>query len=92
MSMMSGYFAGLYMNGEKTNAKLLLKTINKKRRISFLNRALYERLNDENMHYLAQKFSHSNIPLSILIEAYKWNFKTFFKWLYFKNRYEIRPT
>ena len=31
MSMMSGYFAGLYMNGEKTNAKLLLKTINKKR-------------------------------------------------------------
>ena len=92
MSMMSGYFAGLYMNEEKTNAKLLLKTINKKRRISFLNRVLYERLNDENMYYLAQKFSHSNIPLSILMEAYKWNFKTFFKWLYFKNRYEIRPT
>ena len=92
MSMMSGLFAGSYINGEKADAKLLLKRINKKRRISFLNRVLFERLNDDSMYYLAQKFSHSNIPLSILVEAYNWNFKKTFKWLYFKNRYEVRPT
>ena len=92
ISMMSGLFAGLYMSGEKSNAKLLLSNINKKRRISFINRVLYERLNNQNMYYLAQKFSNSKNPLSILEEAYKWNYKTALMWLYFRNRYEVRPT
>jgi len=92
MSMISGLVAGMYLDGEKSNAKALLKKINKKRRISFLNRILYERLSDENMYYLAQKFSFSDNPLFILKEAYKWDFKAMVRWFNIKKRYEIRPT
>ena len=55
MSMVSGLLAGKYLNGEKSKARSLLKKINKKRRISFLNRILYERLSDENMYYFYSK-------------------------------------
>ena len=92
MSMVSGLVAGMYLNRDKSDAKLLLKKINKKRRVSFLNRILYERLNDEKMYYLAKKFSFSNDPLSILKQAYIWDYKALARWLKIKNRYEIRPT
>ena len=92
MSMISGLAAGMYINRERSEAKMLLKKINKKRRISFLNRILYERLNDENMYYFAKKFSISNNPLSILEQAYVWDYKALVRWLKIKNRYEVRPT
>ena len=92
MSMASGLVASMYINRERSDAKLLLKKINKKRRISFLNRILYERLNDENMYFFAKKFSISNNPLSILEQAYVWDYKALVRWLKIKNRYEIRPT
>ena len=92
MSMVSGLLAGKYLNGEKSKARSLLKKINKKRRISFLNRILYERLSDENMYYFAQKFSFSENPLSILKQAYKWDFKTLARWINIKKKYEIRSS
>ena len=91
MSMISGLVAGLHMCGEISNAKLLLMNINKKKRISFLNRIIYEKLSDDQMYFLAQKFSFSNNPLSILEQAYKWNFRAALIWINSKRKYEIRP-
>ena len=90
--MVSGLLDGKYLNGEKSKARSLLKKINKKRRISFLNRILYERLSDENMYYFAQKFSFSENPLSILKRAYKGDFKTLARWINIKKKYEIHSS
>ena len=65
--------------------------INKKKRISFLNRIIYEKLSDDQMYFLAQKFSFSNNPLSILEQAYKWNFRAALILINSKRKYEIRP-
>ena len=44
-------------------------------KLSFINRKLYERLNDKQMFKVALKFSDASEPLSILENAYKWNVK-----------------
>ena len=92
MSMMSGMVAALKIKGEKSNAKSLYQCINKKRRLSFVNRILYERLNDSQMYFFAKKFSISNEPLLILKNSYKWSLKTIFRWINYKKRYEVRHT
>ena len=66
--------------------------LNKKRKISFINRILYERLNDRQMHVFAKKFSTSDDPLKLLSSAYQWKFKTLLRWINFKNKYEVRTT
>ena len=92
MSMMSGMVAALKIKGEKSNAKSLYRCINKKRRLSFVNRILYERLNDSQMYFFAKKFSISNEPLLILKNSYKWSLKTIFRWINYNKRYEVRHT
>ena len=92
MSMMSGMVAALKIKGEKSNAKSLYQCINKKRRLSFVNRILYERLNDSQMYFFAKKFSISNEPLLILKNSYKLSIKTIFRWINYKKRYEVRHT
>ncbi|MBT3479019.1 MAG: NAD(P)-binding protein [Candidatus Marinimicrobia bacterium] len=92
MSMMSGRAAALSILGKKKEAKILLKELNRKRRLSFVNRILYERLNDRQMAEFAKKFSESSDPLSILSGAYAWNFKNILRWINIGHRYEIHPT
>ena len=92
MSIMSGRAAALSVIGEKKEARKILIQLNQKRRLSFINRILYERLNDYQMAVLAKKLYESSNPLSILSGAYDWNFKNMLRWINMRYRYEIRPT
>ena len=92
MSMISGLSAALSLAGKESAALELIKDINKKRRLSFVNRLLYERLNDRQIALLAKKLANIEDPLSILSEAYKWNIKNFMRWKNLDKRYEIRTT
>lgn len=92
MSMMSGKATALFILGKKIEAKTIIQELNRKRRLSFLNRVMYERLNDDQMARLAKKLSESPEPLSILSSAYAWNFKNILRWISMKQQYEARPT
>ena len=92
ISMISGLAAGMYLAGKKSHSKGLFLDLNKKRKISFINRILYERLNDKQMYDFAKKFSTSDDPLKLLSSAYQWKFKTLLRWINFKNKYEVRTT
>ena len=92
MSMMSGLASALSILGKKEEASLLMKNLNKKRRLSFLNRILYERLNDSNLSSFAMKLSKVDNPLSILSNAYKWNFKNLNRWIELKSQDEVHFT
>lgn len=92
MSMMSGQVAALSILGKKREARTLLKELNRKRRLSFMNRILYERLNDLQMADFAKKFSKTIDPLSMLTGAYAWNFKNILRWIKIGNRHEVHST
>ena len=76
----------------KNLAKKIFSILNRKRRLSFVNRFLYEKLNDEQMARIVMKLSKSNDPLSVLSKIYGWNTKNILRWLTLKHKYEIRPT
>ena len=92
MSMISGLSAALSLVGKENDALKLIKDVNKKRRLSFVNRLLYERLNDRQIASIAKKLANIEDPLSILSEAYKWNIKNFMRWKNLDKRYEVRTT
>ena len=90
--MISGLSAALSLAGKEKDAQKIIKDLNKKRRLSFVNRLLYERLNDRQIALLAKKLVNIEEPLSILSEAYKWNIKNFMRWKNLDKRYEVRTT
>jgi flavin-dependent dehydrogenase len=92
MSMLSGLSAALLLVGKEGQALPIIKDINKKRKLSFVNRLLYERLNDRQIASLAKKLAKVEDPLSILSEAYKWNIKNFMRWKNIGKSYEIHIT
>ncbi|MBL7010747.1 MAG: hypothetical protein ISR82_05950, partial [Candidatus Marinimicrobia bacterium] len=92
MSMMSGRAAALSILGNKKESEMILKELNRKRRLSFVNRIIYEQLSDKRMAGLAKKLSEKSNPLSILADAYTWNFKNILRWINMRYRYEVRPT
>ena len=92
MSMISGLSAALLLVGKQKEALDLIKDINKKRRLSFVNRLFYERLNNYQLASFAKKLANVEDPLSILSDAYKWNIKNFMRWKNINKTYEIRPT
>ncbi|MDP7330025.1 MAG: NAD(P)-binding protein [Candidatus Marinimicrobia bacterium] len=92
MSMMSGQAAGLSIMGKKRESKKIIKALNQKRRLSFLNRIIYEQLSDERMVGFVKKLSEKTNPLSILGDAYSWNFKNILRWINLGQQYEVRPT
>ena len=92
MSMLSGMAAATHILNRKKEAKKIFSILNHKRRLSFINRFLYEKLNDEQMEKIVLKLSKSNEPLSILSKIYGWNTKNILRWLTLKNNYEVRPT
>ena len=92
MSMISGLSAALSLVGKENDALKLIKDVNKKRRLSFVNRLLYERLNDRQIASITKKLANIEDPLSILSEAYKWNIKNFMRWKNLDKRYEVRTT
>ena len=71
---------------------IIIKELNQKRRLSFVNRIMYEQLSDKRMAGLAIKLSEKSNPLSILADAYAWNFKNILRWINLRYRYEVRPT
>jgi len=89
---MSGHAAALSIIGRKKEAKALINELNQKMRLSFVNRILYERLNDDQMASFAKKLSKSIDPISLLSSAYMWNLKNILRWITIKQRYEIRRT
>tara|TARA_S200000501_G_scaffold164934_1_gene155383 strand:+ start:4820 stop:5866 length:1047 start_codon:yes stop_codon:yes gene_type:complete len=88
-SMLSGVAASKMISGFKVSASSDLKLLRKKMRLSFLNRKLYERLNDEQMFKIAMRFSNALEPLSILENAYKWNLRDLVSLKKIKQKYEI---
>ena len=92
MSMLSGMGAALHILNRKKEAKKIFSILNHKRRLSFINRFLYEKLNDEQKAKIVLKLSKSNDPLSILSKIYGWNTKNILRWLNLKYTYEVRPT
>lgn len=91
LAMASGLAAAKRLAGENDDAKRILRTLNRKCKISFVNRILYERLTDQQMSKIVKSFSNSNQPLAILTRAYKWNYKNILRWSKLKDLYEIRP-
>jgi len=91
MAMHSGLAAAHQLNDDIYSARRILRNLNRKRNVSFINRILYERLSDKQLVKIAVKLSHVSEPLDILSQAYKWNFKNILRWFRFKERYEVRP-
>ena len=90
MAMRSGLAAAYHIKGEKYQAKRILRNLHWKRHISFINRMLYERLNDEQMAKSAALFARVDEPLDLLSRAYQWNFKNMLRWMRLQDQYEIR--
>jgi len=91
LAMSSGLVAAKQLAGKTDEAKRILRLLNRKCKISFVNRILYERLTDRQLRKIAESFSNSNQPLNLLADAYKWNFKNILRWNKLKDQYEIRP-
>ena len=49
--------------------------LRKKLRLSYLNRVLYERLNDSMKYRLALALSESDNPVEKLRQTYEWNWR-----------------
>jgi len=92
MSMMSGRAAALSLTGREEEARMIIKELNQKRRLSFVNRILYERLTDDQLAGVAEKLSNTSNPLSVLSGAYAWNFRNILRWINIGHRYEVHPT
>ena len=92
ISMLSGLAAAMFIEDKGPAAKKLFRDLNKKRKISFINRILYERLSDNQMHSFAKRFSESDNSIELLSSAYEWNIKNLIRWSTFKSRYEIRTS
>ena len=88
-SMLSGVAASKMISGSKVAAHSDFKLLRKKMKLSFINRKLYERLNDKQMFKIAMRFSNALEPLSILENAYKWNLKDLVSLKKIKQKYEI---
>ena len=88
-SFLSGLAAAKAISGDKNCAKKTIKELKKKMRLSFINRMLYERLNDRQMLFIAKKIALSKDPIEYLSNAYKWNIKTLFNWIKLNKKNEI---
>ena len=75
IGMMSGWMAASHLAGERNQARDLNRMLRKKLRLSYLNRVLYERLNDSMKYRLALALSESDNPVEKLRQAYEWNWK-----------------
>ena len=78
VGMMSGWMAASHLAGNHEHASELHKMLRKKLRLSYLNRVLYERLNDRMQYSLALALAKSDNPVAHLRSAYEWNWKRMF--------------
>ncbi len=92
MAMRSGLAAAYQLTGEVKSAKNIMRDLNRKRKISFINRIIFEQLNNNQMEKIADLFVISDEPLELLKHAYKWNLKKILRWIRFRKRFEVRPT
>ncbi|MFQ6677256.1 MAG: NAD(P)/FAD-dependent oxidoreductase [Fidelibacterota bacterium] len=91
MAMTSGLAIAKHLSGESDEAKRLLKLLNRKCKISFVNRIIYERITDHQKLKIAKSMAVSDRPLNILSRSYQWNFNKMKRWITMKAQYEIRP-
>jgi predicted N-acyltransferase len=78
VGMMSGWMAASYLAGNNQHAFELNTMLRKKLRLSYINRVLYERLNDRMQHSLTLALAKSDNPVAHLQSAYEWNWKRIF--------------
>lgn len=90
MAMYSGLSAAYRLSGKNYQSKIINRELNHKRRISFANRALFEKLSIDNINYWVNKFEKSKNPVNILRSAYNWNWKKIIKSIKLANQYAIR--
>lgn len=91
MAMRSGLAAAYQITGEIKLTKTIMRDLNWKRNLSFINRFIYEKLNTNQLAMMADSFAAADEPLELLTQAYKWNFKKILRWIRFRERYEVRP-
>ena len=75
MAMYSGLAAAYKLCGEFSLAHRIHSELNLKRKISFANRILYEKLSPASVHYWVERFHSNKAPLNILRRAYDWNWR-----------------
>jgi len=90
MAMYSGLYAAYKLSGKNYQANILNHELNVKRRISYINRLLFENLSNDKFKYWVNIFEKSNKPLNILRTAYDWNWKKIIKSIKLTNNYAIR--
>ena len=90
MAMYSGLAAVHKLCGEYSLARILLRELNLKRKISFANRALYEQLSPASVHYWVERFHASKAPLNILRRAYDWNWRKLVQSNNIRDHYAVR--
>jgi len=92
MAMNSGLAAAHIFNNDRALAKQIIRELERKRKLSYVNRFLYERLNDRQMAAVAKRFSKSDSPLEILSRAYEWNFHNILRWMKHRGNLEVRTS
>ncbi len=90
MAMASGQAVAYKIMGLNLKANRLMKEINRKRKLSYMNRILYERLTDKQKLGLTKRFSQATNPLKILSQIYQWNIRKYLRLQQLKREYEIR--
>ena len=90
MAMYSGLSAACKLSGKGYQSKMINRELNNKRRISFANRLLFEKLSIDKINYWVNKFEKNNNPLNILRSAYNWNWKKIINSIKLTKQYAIR--
>jgi flavin-dependent dehydrogenase len=75
VGMMSGWMAASYLAGNNQYAFELNKMLREKLRFSYINRVIYERLNDSMKYALTLTLAKSDNPIQHLRSSYEWNWK-----------------
>lgn len=90
MAMNSGLAAAHLFNGDLDTANKIMKELDRKRKVSYVNRLLYERLNEGQLLAMAKRFTSTQDPINILSNAYEWNFRNIMRWMKQKGNVEVR--
>lgn len=92
LGMLSGRMAALVILKQGSQARRMARDLTRVRRLSFLNRLFYERLDNVHLARQAEAIARSADPLALLSRAYSWNWVSLTRWLRLKRSYALRPT
>ena len=90
MAMYSGLAAAHKLCGEYSFARSCQRELNLKRKISYVNRILYEQLSPASVCHWVEQFHASKDPLNILRRAYDWNWRKLVQSNNIRDHYAVR--